>query len=202
LDKYDLNTVCKKFIGRAKHDIKAPEMFTIYEDIRRTKQALLISQDEATQVAYNKALADMTRVMEYCIQDSELVIELMEKLNIWVSLVEMSNIVGTSIVELSTRGQQIRCVSQIYDLAAQEGYVLNKRIQKGFKYTGGAVHEPISGLHENVICLDFASLYPSIIRAYNICFTTLVSPEMMHSVPDEDCNIIEFDQEELWEARE
>ena len=215
LDKYDLNTVCKKFIGKTKHDVKASEMFLIYENMRNTLShlipilreaqddpSLLQNQDYITrrnsaQSAFDSAKAETTRVMEYCIQDSELVIELMEKMNIWIGLVEMSNIVGVTIIQLFTQGQQIRCLSQIYDLAARLGYVLDKRDTPGYKFSGGFVYEPIPGLYENIICLDFSSLYPSIMIAYNICYTTLVPPELEDLIPDEDCNIIEFDQDEV-----
>ena len=215
LEKYDLNTVCKKFINKTKHDIKASDMFLIYEDIRDTLTTLVgilreqqnipdlannpefIKRRDAAQEAFQHAKDETTRVMEYCIQDSELVIELMEKMNIWVGLVEMSNIVGTTIVELFTRGQQVRCLSQLYDLAARMGYILDKRDTPGFKFAGGFVYEPIPGLYENIICLDFTSLYPSIMMAYNICYTTLIPPELEDLIPDEDCHIIEFDQDEL-----
>jgi len=46
----------------------------------------------------------------------------------------MSNIVGTTIVELFTRGQQVRCISQLYDLAARSGFILDKRDTPGFKF--------------------------------------------------------------------
>ena len=214
LDKYDLNTVCRKFINKTKHDISAPEMFLIYEDfvvaqenLKRLNQETELNPslklDSTHLLAINQAedtlehaKEETTKVMEYCIQDSELVIELMENINVWVGLIEMSNIVGTTIVEIFTRGQQVRCMSQLYNLAAELGYVLDSRDSPGFKFAGGFVHEPIPGLYDNIICLDFASLYPSIIMAYNICYTTLVPPELEDSVPDIDCNIIEFDQEE------
>jgi DNA polymerase elongation subunit (family B) len=215
LDKYDLNTVCKKFNLPGKHDVKASDMFLIYEDMRNTLTELirLLQEERANpdlqnnrqhqeaireaRIAFDNAKAETTRVMEYCIQDSELVIDLMEKMNIWIGLVEMSNIVGTTIVELFTRGQQVRCLSLLYNLAARRGFILDARDVPGFKFAGGFVYEPIPGLYDNIICLDFSSLYPSIIQAYNICYTTLVPPELEDMIPDGDCNIIEFDQDEI-----
>jgi DNA polymerase I len=52
-------------------------------------------------------------------------------------------------------------------------------------YEGAFVLEPARGLHENVICLDFASMYPSIMIAYNISPDTLdgdgnAAPEVGH----------------------
>lgn len=212
LEKYDLNTVCKHFIDKSKHDISAKQMFKIYEDMKTavfdySSAANEYSKDPEnvevkdryikTYKAFDDVTTETTKVMEYCIQDSELVIELMEKLNTWISLIELSNVVGVTIVDLFTRGQQIRCLSQIYDLAARSGVVLDKRNIPGSSFKGGFVFQPTPGLYDNVICLDFASLYPNIIRAYNICYTTLVPPELMDVIPDEDCNIIEFDQDDI-----
>lgn len=142
------------------------------------------------------ALDQMTKVVMYGVEDSELVVDLFEKLNVWIGLVELSSIVGVSITDLFTRGQQVRCLSQIYNLSMSLGYVINKRQAKQMFFNGGYVGDPIVGLHDNVICVDFSSLYPSIMMAYNICYTTFVTPEFDDQVPDSMCNIIEFDQEE------
>jgi DNA polymerase elongation subunit (family B) len=203
LDKFTLDFVCKHFLGKGKHDVKAEEMFTIFEQMsaaRKNKtlypaKFAAVGGDPKLIAEYNKAVSDTTRVMAYCIQDSELVIDLIEKVNTWVTLVVMSNIVGVSIVDLFTRGQQIRCMSQLYNLASNMGYVIDSRDNPTFHFAGGFVFEPVPGIYDNVICLDFASLYPSIMQAYNICYTTLIPPEFDQYVKDEDCHIIEFDQE-------
>jgi DNA polymerase delta subunit 1 len=184
LRKYTLDFVSNYFIGESKHDIKAQEMFAIYDRLKAAK----------TEEELEKATEETTRVAAYCIQDADLVLKLFEELKVWVASVEMSNIVGISISDLYTRGQQVRCKSQIYDLAYHMGYVININGQS-LPYKGALVREPNVGIYKNCSCLDFASLYPSIIAAYNICYTTLVPEKLYSEVPDEDCHCYEFEEE-------
>lgn len=214
LDKYTLDFVCRRFLGKTKHDVTAQQMFVAYEKNKLTLQTLIsvlreiqdnpniekdpeyiLRKDEAMK-AYNESTDEMTIILEYCIQDSELVVDLVKKFNIWMVLVENSNIAGVNIFDLYTRGQQHGCMSQLYDLAYKCGRILDQRESPDYEASGGACFKPKKGLHDNTICLDFASLYPSIIMAFNICWSTLVDPEFDYLVPDEDCWIIEFDQEE------
>ena len=44
---------------------------------------------------------------------------------------------------------------------------------KGKKYKGGMVVEPKTGIHFNVAVLDFSSLYPSIIKVWNLSYETV-----------------------------
>jgi DNA polymerase elongation subunit (family B) len=229
LDKYTLDFVCKKFLGRGKHEVTAAQMFETFEFMKEAKSLKdkmnklvenegfpLIGEPDAEEdldlfvelngekVTYKvvkmiwKIAKDrMTTVSMYGVEDSELVIDLFEKLNIWIGMTELNSIVGVSITDLFTRGQQVRCRSMLYDTAMEEGYVLNSRKNaKIMFFNGGFVGEPLVGLHNLVICVDFNSLYPSIIMANNICYTTFIPPGTGDEIPDWKCNIIEFDQDE------
>jgi DNA polymerase delta subunit 1 len=58
------------------------------------------------------------------------------------------------------------------------------------QYEGATVIEPTKGYYDVPIAtLDFSSLYPSIMQAHNLCYTTLVSTatvEKLNLVKDED----------------
>jgi len=194
-DVYDLDFVSNKILGKRKHDVKAEEMFKIYERLMKAKESLCETEESIKE--YEAAKAEMTRVMAYCIQDSELVIDLFDTINIWYDLVEQSSIVGVSMVELYSSGQQKRCYSQLYDEATRSGFVINERnVPSSKKVKGATVFDPVVGLHENVICLDFASLYPSIIQAFNFCYTTLVHPALVDKIDKSKCHIVKIEQEE------
>jgi DNA polymerase delta subunit 1 len=46
------------------------------------------------------------------------------------------------------------------------------------QYEGATVIEPLKGYYDVPIAtLDFSSLYPSIMMAHNLCYTTLLEPE-------------------------
>lgn len=53
-----------------------------------------------------------------------------------------------------------------------------KKAEKDVCFEGATVLEPIKGFYSKPIAtLDFASLYPSIIQAHNLCYTTLITKE-------------------------
>ena len=62
------------------------------------------------------------------------------------------------------------------DILALKGKTATKAIIKGKKYKGAIVVEPVPGVHFNVAVMDFASLYPSIIKVYNLGYQTILCP--------------------------
>ena len=51
--------------------------------------------------------------------------------------------------------------------------VTNDAVIKDKKYRGGLVVEPKEGIHFDVTVMDFASLYPSIIKVRNLSYETV-----------------------------
>jgi DNA polymerase delta subunit 1 len=49
-------------------------------------------------------------------------------------------------------------------------------------YEGATVIDPLRGFYnEPIATLDFASLYPSIMMAHNLCYTTLIISQQIRS---------------------
>lgn len=110
-------------------------------------------------------------------------------------LVDMSRCSNISIQILSRVGPGT-AISQIQvNKAREKGYLIpwKKNIPETWKTAwdllnsdrGGLILDPMTGLHENVVELDFASLYPNIMLNYNIspetifCKCCCSSPEII-----------------------
>lgn len=170
-DSYSLNFVSHEFLGDTKDDLSAKQMFKLFQNGDPTSLAI---------------------IGKYCVQDSDLVARIFDKLKAWHQISVMSTVCRVPPIDLGTRGQQLKVYSQIYDYCVNDNRVVEKdayTVSEGEAYGGAYVFPPVPGLYENVLPFDFASLYPSIIIAYNICFSTLVTDD---SVPDDLCNIFDW----------
>lgn len=118
------------------------------------------------------------RIAEYCQVDCDLVLQLLDRLNVLPNMTQMSQVTYTLLNDISSRGQQIKTFNLIARHCFTGGYVMNF-IDVGWdaaaEYEGATVLPPRIGYYENpVVTLDFASLYPSIMQAYNLCFSSIV----------------------------
>ncbi|KAL8555058.1 hypothetical protein ACS0TY_003019 [Phlomoides rotata] len=117
------------------------------------------------------------RLAVYCLKDAYLPQRLLDKLMFIYNYVEMA-----------------RVLSQLLRKAKQKNMVIPNAKQAGSEqgtYEGATVLEARAGFYEKPIAtLDFASLYPSIMMAYNLCYCTLVTPEdaRKHNLPPECVN--------------
>jgi DNA polymerase delta subunit 1 len=167
LRSYSLNAVASEFLGEQKEDVHYSmigDLFTTNAETRR-------------------------RLAVYCLKDAYLPLRLMEKLLCMYNYVEMARVTGTPINFLLNRGQMIKVVSQLLRKARQLDFLMptTRSQQSDDKFEGATVLDPITGYYEKPIAtLDFASLYPSIMMAHNLCYTTLLTPESMRKVPPEE----------------
>jgi DNA polymerase delta subunit 1 len=101
----------------------------------------------------------------------------MDKLMCFINYIEMSRVTGIPFKYLLSRGQQTKVISQLYRKALEDGYVIPalKQERSDDQDEGAMVLEPEAGYYDVPIAtLDFASLYPSIMQAHNLCYTTLL----------------------------
>ena len=121
-------------------------------------------------------------VVTYCARDCDLPLRLAEKLMTIQETTEMSRVCHTLVGDMLRRGQQIKVYSHLFIAAHHEGCVMNDPPTQpdlgDEKYTGATVLDPKPGFYneEAVVTMDFASLYPSIMRAQNLCWNTWVTP--------------------------
>lgn len=107
------------------------------------------------------------------------VMRLARHLDIFVRTTELAQIYGILFVEVLSRGSQFRVESVLLRFAKPAGYCMistsREQVATQNKQEGIAlVMEPFSGYYTDpVVVLDFRSLYPSIVIAYNLCYCTL-----------------------------
>lgn len=167
--RYDLNTVARQMLGESKLEVDHKEM----------RSAWLGNKPMETYV-------------EYCRKDAFLALEILQKNQLLDKYIAVAKISGVTLQDCINGGQSTRIENLLLREFNRRGFVMplkpgdaedaertNERERT--EYKGGLVLEPIRGLHADgcILVLDFKSLYPSIIRAYNICPTTLIKNETL-----------------------
>lgn len=162
LRSYTLNAVSYHFLQEQKEDVHHSIITDLQNESDQTRRRLAV----------------------YCIKDAYLPLRLLNKLMCIVNYMEMARVTGVSLASLLTRGQQIKVVSQLLRKAKSKDYFMPAHTgQAGDEqYEGATVIEPKRGYYADPITtLDFASLYPSIMMAHNLCYTTLLQPNQKDS---------------------
>jgi len=164
LESYSLNNVSKEFLKDTKIDMPVKEMFSRFRE--------------------GKGLEE---VAEYCIKDTELPHRIAEKLCLIQNLIEMAKATWVPLSYLSERGQQIKVYSQLARKARELGFMIPTMYPKDGqedKFQGATVLDAQTGAYyQPITALDFASLYPSIMRAHNLCYSSLVMDPRFSNVP-------------------
>jgi DNA polymerase delta subunit 1 len=164
LRSYKLDNVCSELLGTKKIHIA-------YDDIPKHQQT-----PEGREF-----------LAQYCVKDAWLPCQIIVRRCKLVNALQMAQVTGVPLTDILHRGQQIRTLLLMLqflkarcrkDPTHPRWFLPDESANKppaidGFE--GAVVIRPLPGFYQTpVVTLDFASLYPSIMRAYNMCFSTLV----------------------------
>lgn len=171
LEKHSLNYISERFLGEGKVDLSIEEMMS------------------GVEKCVTKTIAT------YCMKDSLLVLRLIDKFSIIVDLFEQARILKCRVDDILTRGEQFKINHNLVFECVRRDIILESTRFPSWEgsYGGALVHEPIPGLYENCVTLDYQSLYPSIIISHNICPSTYLcsSPQipaiLCHSIDVGHC---------------
>ena len=143
------------------------------------------------KIDYGVELNDLTlyQTGKYCQNDARLTYNLTAFNNdlLMNLLIVISRIARMPIDDISRMGVSQWIRSLLYYEHRQNGIliprrqeldnrssnVVNEAIIKDKKFRGGLVVEPVEGIHFDVTVMDFASLYPSIIKVKNLSYETV-----------------------------
>jgi DNA polymerase I len=161
-----------------------------YRDI--TLNAVGTALLETPKIEFEKPLSELsyTELAAYNLRDSVITLNLTTfNDNLVMKLIlAISRIVHMPMEDVSRQGvsrwirnflyhehrQRNMLIPNMEDILALKGGTTTKAMIKGKKYKGAIVVDPIPGVHFNVAVMDFASLYPSIIKVYNLGYQTLL----------------------------
>jgi DNA polymerase I len=170
-----LNAVSKLLLGEQKHDVDMGMRVGSDYDPRKIDKEWLINRE---------------RILAYCTRDAELSLRILDKVGTLRRTLDMATVAKLPLDDVLNIGSSFLIDSILIRAADRNsprvGVPMTGSFEEVEAIEGGYVHEIKAGLYHWVCVLDFKSMYPSLIIAKNICFTTLdpngeiVSPTGVH----------------------
>ncbi|MDR2700117.1 MAG: DNA-directed DNA polymerase I [Nitrososphaerota archaeon] len=143
------------------------------------------------KIHLDKAFGDLnySELAQYCLRDSEITYKLtsFEDDSAMKLILVLARISSMPIEDVSRQGvsRWIRnfmhrehrkrglLIPNAEDILTKKGKTSTTAVIKGKKYKGAIVVEPTQGVHFNVAVMDFPSLYPSIIKVWNLGYQSI-----------------------------
>ena len=123
---------------------------------------------------------DLAKVLNYFISRVQLNLEILEQHELIPRTSEQARLLGVDFFSVFSRGSQFKVESLMFRIAKPENFLL---VSPSRKQVGGQnaleclplVMEPQSAFYNSpLLVLDFQSLYPSVMIAYNYCYSTFL----------------------------
>jgi DNA polymerase I len=126
------------------------------------------------------------RFISYARRDAVLALRLLLDLRLIDKYVALSRASGSLLQDIVNGGQSGMVENLLLRRFQERGRVVppkpdadvsDERYVENEDLKGGAVLSPEKGLVEDVVILDYKSLYPTIMMAHNLCYSTVVTRE-------------------------
>ncbi|KAI1741873.1 DNA polymerase family B [Xylaria scruposa] len=123
---------------------------------------------------------DLSKLLRYYLTRTKLDIEILEMNELTARTSEQARVLGVDFFSVFSRGSQFKVESIMFRIAKPENFLLvsPSRKQVGMQNALEClplVMEPQSAFyHSPLVVLDFQSLYPSVMIAYNYCYSTFL----------------------------
>jgi DNA polymerase elongation subunit (family B) len=157
--------------------IDETELFTDLDDAEKKTLEWSFTKDDLHHLElfakHKGSAADRAMIAKYCIQDCDLVLTLMAKLDTFVNARGMADVCFVPLQFLFLRGQGIKIFSRVaYEASKRNQVMLTQEALEGdgIGYEGAIVISPKIGMYLEtpIAVLDFNSLYPSSMIGENL----------------------------------
>jgi DNA polymerase I len=174
-----------------------------YKDVTLNDVGKTLIQLEKIKLEKRLGELTYTELAQYCLRDSEITFKLtdFEDELVMKLILVLTRISSMPMEDVSRQGvsRWIRnflqrehrhrnmLIPTPQEILAVKGKTATKATIKGKKYKGAIVVEPVPGVHFNVSVMDFPSLYPSIIKVWNLGYQSILCshPECRtNTIPD------------------
>jgi DNA polymerase I len=173
LKRYTLRNAAYELLKMEKHDVDPKEIETLWAEGKE----------------------GLRRFISYSRRDAVLALHLLLDLRLMDKYIALSRASGSLLQDIVNGGQSGMVESLLLRRFRDQRRVVppkpdadvsDERYVENVELKGGAVLVPEKGLVENVVILDYKSLYPTIMMAHNLCYTTVLTRDS----PEDDQIII------------
>lgn len=161
-----------------------------YRDVTLDDVGKALIGMEKIRLEKNLGELTYTELAKYCFRDAEIAFKLtsFEDELVMKLILVLARISSMPMEDVSRQGvsrwirnflhrehrRRNMLIPNAEEILAVKGKIATKAIIKGKKYKGAIVVEPVPGVHFNVADLDFQSLYPSIIKVWNLGYQSIL----------------------------
>lgn len=162
LKQYTLRNASAELLGMEKYDVNPKEIEGLWEE----------------------GGEGLVRFISYSRRDAVLALHLLLDLRLMDKYIALSRASGSLLQDIVNGGQSGMVENLLLRRFRERGRVVppkpdagvsDERYVENEDLKGGAVLVPEKGLVEDVVILDYKSLYPTIMMAHNLCYSTVIS---------------------------